>query len=311
MILCLCPNPSVDTYVWVSSFGPGQVNRVRKEQRFPGGKGVHVALAAAELGEEVKLLAFWGGPTGLWIKNICEQKGIKCFGPELEEWTRTCLAFKDKGQYDDTELLGHGPEITGKDFKYFMQLFEELAPESSCITMSGSWPSGAKGDEYAQLIEKAKTIDKAVFLDCTGDQLQYAIKKSPYSIHLNHSEGKNLYNETNSEDLAERLSTDCELAALTAGADGLYLCGNNEFVHTQCHVDTFFSAVGSGDCLVAGLAVAYHRQLNIVGSAILATACGSANCIRPELGMLYNSDVVKLSDKVVVKTHKTHQRRKV
>jgi tagatose 6-phosphate kinase len=85
MILCLCPNPSVDTYVWVGSFEPGQVNRVRKEQRFPGGKGVHVALAAAELGEEVCLLGFWGGPTGKWNRRSCGEKSVASFGPETEE----------------------------------------------------------------------------------------------------------------------------------------------------------------------------------------------------------------------------------
>ena len=303
MILCLCPNPSVDTFIWLPSFTPGQVNRVTKEQRFPGGKGIHVALAAAELGEEVTLLAFWGGPTGSWIRERCEKKGITCVGPQLSEWTRTCLCFRGVNTYNETEILGRGPEITGDDFKDFLQVFEEQLQDASCITMSGSWPAGARGNEYARLVEVAKKYNKAVFLDCTGDQLENCLAKKPYAIHLNHLEGKNLYNESATESLAKKLAVDCEVAALTAGADGLYLSGDGEFVHARCEVDNIFSTVGSGDCLLAGLAVAYQRQLNMLDSAKLATACGSANCIRPELGMLHQSDVATLIDQVEVKTY--------
>ncbi len=66
MIVCACPNPSIDSLLHCDGWQPGGVNRVRDEQRFPGGKGVHVALALAELGCEVQLVGIWGGPTGTW-----------------------------------------------------------------------------------------------------------------------------------------------------------------------------------------------------------------------------------------------------
>ena len=301
MIFCLCPNPSIDMFTWVNDFVPGQVNRTRKEQRFPGGKGVHVALAAAELGEEVKLLGFWGGLSGQWIKEQCEKAGISCYGPEIESWTRTCLSFKSDNEYDDTELLGCGPDISNKDFLNFLEDFDQLLPEANCVSMSGSWPGKAPLDAYAQLIRKASQLKKKVFLDCTGEQLLNALKAKPYSIHLNRTESAVFFNEENPELLAGLLNEYCEQAAITAGVEGLYLKNKNEHFHAKCPVEKVYSSIGSGDCLVAGLAVAYCRGLITPDAACLAVACGGANCLRPELGMLNRKDVEMLLQKVKIK----------
>lgn len=301
MILSLCPNPSIDMFTWVNDFEPGKVNRVVKEQRFPGGKGIHVALAAAELGEKAILLGFWGGPTGQWIKERCEMAGVSCYGPIINSWSRTCLSLKSNDKYDDTELLGCGPEISKRDYKNFLKEFDNLILKADCITMSGSWPLGAPSDAYEELIKKASTKGKKTFLDCTGKQLSNAMLAKPYNIHLNKTESALIFKEENPELLAGLLNKSCDYAAITAGADGLYLKNNSEHFLTKCAIEKVYSSVGSGDCLVAGLAVAFSRGLSTRDSARLAVACGGANCMRPELGMLKLKDVEMLLKKVIVK----------
>ena len=83
--------------------------------------------------------------------------------------------------------------------------------------------------------------------------------------------------------------------------DGLYFATPNEIVHAQCEVSEVYSAVGSGDCLLAGLAVAFLRNMNMIDTAKFAVACGGANCIRQYLGMLYKSDVEILQKGAFVK----------
>ena len=301
MILCLCPNPSIDKFVWFDTFEGGQVNRFTKEQHFPGGKGIHVALAARELGEEVIVLGFWGGATGRWLKSECEKYGIVCYGPDTEGWSRTCLTFKSEGKYDDTEILGCGPFISTADFRQFLNTFSQLITDASCVTMSGSWPEGSPSDSYAQLIEIATQAGKNTFLDCSGEQLSNALFKKPYLVHINEKEGQSLSLGSNSREIACLLSASCEFAAVTAGADGLYFATGNEIVHAQCEVSEVYSAVGSGDCLLAGLTVAFLRNMNLIDAAKFAVACGGANCIRQDLGMLYKSDVEILQKRAFVK----------
>lgn len=302
-MLCVCPNPSVDMFVWIDQLHSGNVNRARREARFPGGKGVHVALAAAELGMPVRLLAFWGGATGEWIKSECWRRGIECYGPEVDGWSRTCMTFKSQDpEWTDTELLGTGPTIDEKDFNKFFAIYQDALEESQGVCFSGSWPGGAPADGYARMLAEAQRLGKATLLDTTGDQLKHALVYKPTVVHMNRSEAADFFGGDNVQSNARLLAQRCTYAAVTAGADGLFLFRGSEGVHTRCTVDRFFSAVGSGDCLLAGLAVSLLRGEGLVEMAKLAVACGGANCMREDLGMLYRGDVDNLLPKVEART---------
>ena len=300
MILCVCPNPSVDIYVWIDSIQAGEVNRATKEKQFPGGKGVHVALACAEMAYEVTLLGFWGGPTGDWIRDQCLKYSIRSDGIELADWSRTCQSFKSKTEFDETEILGVGPTITPTQQDQLDHLLQQFMPAVSCVSMSGSWPEGASSDAYARLIKICNKQGKAVFLDCTGEQLENALPLKPYSIHMNTSEARNLFGDPEPEKLALELSKYCTLAAITGGKEGLYLCNGKEMVHANVTVNQCFSAVGSGDCLVAGLMMACMKKMDLADSARMGVACGSANCVRQDLGMLNKQDVNDLFGQVSI-----------
>ena len=287
-------------YAWISNVQPGGVNRISREQRFPGGKGVHVALAVAELGEEVELLAFWGGTTGQWIKERCVELGVRCHGPELEGWSRTCMTVKSEGDFRDTELLGPGPELSGDDYRKFLIDYQRLLANADVVCMSGSWPQGALPDAYAQMITLAHEAGKFTLLDTTGEALRLGLDVHPGGVHLNRTEAAAFFGGDDPRHVAGLLAARCEYALLTSGADGLCLFHGSELVHARCHLDKIYSAVGSGDCLMAGVAVAIARRMDLEGIARLAVACGAANCIREELGMLYRKDVEALLERVIV-----------
>lgn len=299
MFLAVCPNPSIDSYVWVESLSPGKVHRANLEKRYPGGKGVHVAMAAKELNEEVILLGFWGGETGKWIKNQCAGMGIKCIGPQVEEWNRACVTFKSEGEYDETELLGCGPEINALDYKNFVQAFESIIGSAEVVTMSGSWPKGSPNDGYAELISICNKVEVPSFLDCDGNNFLKGISKTPFGIHLNKTEAKTLFPNDDPNQVIKILSKLVELPVITAGAEGLYTTTkNNQLLKASVTIKNVHSSVGSGDCLTAGLAIAKRKNLNIEETLKLAAACGAANCLREELGMLYKKDVDKLFEEV-------------
>lgn len=301
MILCVCPNPSVDIYVWIQSINAGKVNRSLKEKYFPGGKGVHVALACAELGEEVTLLGFWGGPTGEWIRNECAKYNIRTIGIEVKEWSRTCQTFKTNNEFNESEILGVGPTIDKKQQLKFENIFKQHLPSVSCITMSGSWPKGAHEDSYARLIEIGKKYGKDTFLDCTGKPLESALKQKPYIVHLNVQEAETLFGKDKPEKLTQNLSKSCDIAAVTAGQRGLFLSNGRQVIHGFVEVGKVYSSVGSGDCLVAGLVISYVNEYKMEEIVRMGVACGGANCLREDLGMLYKSDVEFLYEKVYIK----------
>ncbi len=301
MVLCVCPNPSVDKYVWVNNFTRGKVNRALREKSFPGGKGVHVAMGVKELGVEVAILGFWAGSTGKWVKEVCESMGISCFGPVVNGETRTCLTFKSEDLFDNTELLGTGPSLSEKNLKDFTKLHDQLAKDFEIISYSGSWPPFEGKASYASLVKRAKAMNKPTIVDCAGDQLLEILQEKPYAIHINRFEGFDVFRTPDPLEIIDKVGLSCERAAITCGADGLYLSEGDSVVHSLSTVDQVISTVGCGDSLVAGLLVGFVRQMDATDTARLAAACGAANCVREELGMFYKKDVEKLQASCEIK----------
>ena len=105
--------------------------------------------------------------------------------------------------------------------------------------------------------------------------------------------------------ICKKLEAQVDLLALTCGRDGLYLHRRHHpTIHANVEIAKVISAVGSGDCLTAGIAFALGNTLgNKLSHEELArwgVASGAANCIRPELGMLHLRDVQELLGKVQI-----------
>ncbi len=294
MILCVCPNPAVDKFVYLDDLKAGKSNRINQELSYPGGKGIHVALGIKELGEEVSILAFWGGATGQWIRQECEARGITCYGPEVADLTRTCLTIKSNNEFNETELLGRGPQIGPLEYAAFLKDYKSLLKRSNIISMSGSWPQNSVGASYSPFIEMAAAVGIKSFIDCSGNLLKDALTKRPFAVHSNEHEVRELYGCADPIAMSLKLGGNCNLAAVTFGERGLYLYDGKKMVHALCEVENVISAVGSGDSLTAGLIVAHKKKYGLVETAKLAAAAGAANCIRTALGMFYKKDVEQL-----------------
>lgn len=299
MILSLCPNPSIDTLARLEFLTPGQVNRLEDLREYPGGKGVHVALALAELGEESRLFGNWAGAAGRWIQRECESRGVAVTGISLAGNNRKCYALRSsQAGHDNTELLEPGPAMGPGDWEDFKINFKKEAEEASLICMSGSWPRQAPPDAYKQAIEVANSVNARVMLDCSGDQLKAALKTSFFGLHLNEQEALELCGSSRPETVLEALNGRVQLLALTRGKDGLSLCYQGKTVHANVQIENIKSTVGSGDCLTAGIAHAVARNLSLRQIAAYGVACGAANCLTEELGMLHRPLVEQLLPRV-------------
>ncbi|MCW9707972.1 1-phosphofructokinase family hexose kinase [Fodinibius salsisoli] len=304
MFLTVCANPSVDSFWSIDQIQQGTTNRSTQESFFPGGKGIHTALAINELGENVSTLGVWGGQTGQWLKSECQNQGISTIGPSVEAWTRLCITVDSDSPWNETELLGGGPEVHTDDIASFREDYIKCLQHKDirAILISGSTPRGFKNDIYSELVRKAQKKDIPVFVDASGPLLEHTLPKHPYAIHLNHHEGHELSGKEKPAAIARWLSKYCTLAAVTAGADGLYLAYEGKIYHAFYTLDEkeIISTIGSGDCLLAGLSLAIFRYDKPGQWAKYAAACGSANCIHPELGMLKAEEVEQIFEQVTL-----------
>lgn len=291
-VLVVCPNPAIDIYAWLDGFKIGVPNRITKEAKYPGGKGIHVAMALAELGIPVAVAGLWGGGSGEWIKKTCNEfyPDIDFIGPELKEWSRSCYTFKAKGGFDDTEILGTGPTVADLDFRDLLNSINLALDSYDMMALCGSWPKGSPDDGYAQVVNLGKKKGVKSFVDCTGVQLKNALKSKPFGVHLNRKEITDFY-KTDFNLAKENVLADCDVAAITDGSKGLYLLTDKKEYHALAKVDRVVSTIGSGDCLTAGVVAGYLKSLPPTEIAKLGAACGAANCVREDLGMLNRADV--------------------
>ena len=302
MILVICTNPAIDMYIHFDGITPGKANRIAKEFRYPGGKGVHVALALRELEEKVILLAFWGGANGKWIRNKCKEVGIRCIGPKIKEQSRICYTFKTDDRFSETEILGRGPEISTRTCEKFINEFRDVMQKTEIVAISGSLPPGCPPDFYNQLLKIANETGKPVFIDCVGEPLRQVANDYWGGIHLNFNEFRELLPAKDQADAARQLSTKCKYAALTDGKKGLYLACDSTLIHAYLHIEKVYSSVGSGDCLLAGLVAAHRRGYSLSEMARLGVACGTAKCINDELGSMRIADVIEFLPHVNIKS---------
>lgn len=305
MILSICPNPSVDCYAWLERITPGEVNRIGKLEEFPGGKGVHIAFAINELGGTSKVMGNWAGASGEWLKNTARSKGIGLSGIQLEGNNRKCYTLRSSDtSYNNTEILEPGPQISKKNWLEFKTLFEAEISKAEIICLSGSWPVNSPTNAYLQLINIANKQDKKVILDCSGPQLREALQSTFFALHINENEALELCGSTDFDVLLQQLDGRVELVAMTRGKDGLTIAYQGKILSCNVEIDQVISTVGSGDCLTAGLAIALERGGTLEEVAAYGVACGAANCINEDLGMLRKKDVENLLSNVNCKNLK-------
>ncbi len=299
MILVVCPNPSIDTYAQLEELKFGEPNRFINIQEFPGGKGVHVALALQEMGAKVSLLGFWAGPNGEWIKSECKKYGVEVGGVGLAGNTRKCYTIQSADQQlDHTEFLEPGPKMDIQSFEAFKKLFAERVKQAQLVIISGSWPVDSAENSCQELVRLCNQNQVDVILDCTGVQLQNALQENVTALHLNEIE----YRETKNRMPNELKSV--SMLALTKGKDGLELISSQGIIEGKVLLSKVISTVGSGDCLTAGLGFSLANNRELKDHARYAVAFGAANCLRAELGMLYREDVERLLPIIEIKEKK-------
>jgi tagatose 6-phosphate kinase len=88
------------------------------------------------------------------------------------------------------------------------------------------------------------------------------------------------------------------MVVLSLGEAGAVAVTEGRAAHALVHVERAVNAVGSGDCLLGGVAVALARGLPFEEVLRLGVACGAANAVGPETGRIDKAAVEALLPRV-------------
>jgi len=306
MVITLTLNPAVDQTVSLDRLRLGAVNRFARSQLDPAGKGVNASRMIHRLGWPTIAFGFLAGEVGAMVERALDDEGVPHQFVRVAGQTRINVTVVEESGARSTSLYGPGPVVDAAHLDTLEGLIRFWLPAGRVLVLAGSLPPGVPEDAYAEYVRAAKAKGVRVVLDASGEPFRAGVAAGPDLIKPNRAEAEEL--------LGRPLS---DLAAVVAGAKELVDRGVGAVVISLGRegavgvtADAAWravppsvenrSTVGSGDSLVAGLAVALARGEPIEEGLRLGSAAGAATAAAPGTALGAADDVARLLPGVTI-----------
>ena len=300
MILCLNLNAAIDKTIIVSSFEIDKIHRPESVIALAGGKGCNVARALKTLGEEPVVSGWVGGFAGQFIEKELHQEGIQTDFIHTDFESRTCTSILDRENQTMTEIYEKGVAVPAEKVRELRDHIRKAIGNYKAVTLSGSLPPGVPPDFYADVIEIAKEAGVSTFLDSSGEALRRGVEAGPYFVKPNETEAKSLLDVRSNDSLdfvqaATEISTRYKTnVVLSMGAKGAVAAQGHNVFRVKSPTAEAKSAVGSGDCMLAGLTYGVLRRFPFEETIACGVAAGAANTLMIGAGQFKIEDFERL-----------------
>ena len=308
MILTVTPNPAIDKTYVVDRFDARGLNKSRLTLTTAGGKGVNVARVCAILGCQAVATGFLGGHNGDFITTELERCGILPDFVRVVDETRTCVEILDPSQGVQAKVNEAGPPVTASDAAHLEAKIGGWLGRADLVVLSGSGSPGTPANLYARIIKRSRESGVRVLLDSSGEMLRQGIAASPFLVKPNAEELSEIagvpIRTPEEAGTAARvlLQSGIAMVAVSLGAQGVVIAHGTALLHAEPPPVELLSSVGSGDCMVAGIAGPLRRGGPRPGRARGAGAAGTANAAVLGVGLCTRGEVENLMPLVKVTT---------
>jgi 1-phosphofructokinase family hexose kinase len=297
-ILCVTPNVSVDRTLTVPGFAAGAVWRAASVAAACGGKGVNVARAVAGLGHRAVCTGLLAGHSGRLAAELAKVEGLDAAWTRIDGETRTCvIVVGDAGEA--TVINEPGTAVSAGDWDRFAADVAGAAEGADSVCIAGSLPPGCPPGGLARLVATAGAAARPVWVDTSGPVLAEAVAAGA-AIKINAPEAAALLGRAVAT-IADALDAAIEIrgrgagvTAITLGGDGAVLVTGDGAWRARPPAIAVVSAVGSGDCFLAGLAAGLAEARAPEEALRLAVAAGTANALRTSAGSIDSGDLARI-----------------
>ncbi|MDO3409401.1 1-phosphofructokinase [Saccharibacillus sp. CPCC 101409] len=285
MIYTVTLNPSIDYIVEVEELRLDALNRMKRDLKLPGGKGINVSRILSRLDIPNTALGFLGGFTGRFIEDVLRGESIRTDFVPVEGDTRINIKLKHGGE---TEINGQGPRIGGEEAEALTRKLEALS-EEDVVILSGSVPPSLGGDFYGRLIAIVKERGARFVIDTTGEALLEALPHGPLLVKPNHHELAELFGVEieGREDLIRYgrrlLEKGAQNVLISMAGDGALLVTQEKVYHADVPRGEVKNSVGSGDSMIAGFVGTLAQTGDPLAALRTGTASGSATAFSDDL----------------------------
>lgn len=307
MIYTITLNPALDRTIWIKNIHYDDANRIQKEEKYAGGKGIDVSRVLGELDIINHALGFLGGYAGMEVEGLLLQEGVYCDFTPIANDTRTNIVLNISQSEQQILFSASGPEIRPAELTAFFQKLEQL-PSPEYVIISGSLPENLSPVIYARSIEILKRKNARVFLDTDGENLRIGITARPTIIKPNIHELQRLVNRDLSQltdilTAAEEIRRmGVEIVLVSMGARGILLVTSEERYLAIPPQVTVVNTIGAGDSAVAGFIFGLVRGMPLRDCLKYAVASGTATTLQPGTALAKSRDIEQILPRVELKS---------
>ena len=285
MIYTVTLNPSVDFIVEVEDFQLDGLNRMSKEAKYPGGKGINVSRILKRIDVDNTALGFYGGFPGEFILDALRKEGVKADFIQVDEDSRINIKLKTG---HETEINGLGPAISSDKMNDLFKKLEGLT-ESDILILSGSIPPSMPKDLYQEWTRSFAGKGISVVVDTSGKALLDVVKEHPFLVKPNHHELGELFDKKidTADDAIHYGKILVEQGAqnviVSMAGDGALLINKEAVYSATIPQGTVKNSTGAGDSLVAGFIGKWDQTKDLLQAFQYGVASGSATAFNYDL----------------------------
>ena len=285
MIYTITLNPSIDYIVEVDDLKLGGLNRMNRDLKLPGGKGINVSRILNQLGAANTAIGFLGGFTGRFINDKLLEETIQTDFVHIADDTRINIKLKHG---DETEINGLGPAIRAEEAEELLNKLSSLQ-EGDIVILSGSVPPSLGSDFYNRLIHVCKQTKSEFVIDTTGPALMEALVHQSLLVKPNHHELAELFGvtiETREELVSygrKLLEAGAKHVLISMAGEGALFITGTEVYHANVPKGMVKNSVGAGDSMIGGFVGTYVLHQDLLEAFRTGVASGSATAFSDDL----------------------------
>jgi 1-phosphofructokinase family hexose kinase len=283
-VLCFGLTPVLQRTLVFDKLVLDDVNRARKAIESAAGKAINTARALVTLGTDACVAGFNGGESGRKVSAFIRSYGVKNRLTAMRKPTRICTTLLSDADNKATELVEEAPDPGRTSCKLFRTENLKNIAKSSLLAISGTLPPFADDDFYVEFAREAHRVGVPLMIDSHRTALINVVFERPLLAKLNAYElSVTLGEPMNTErrilqGMRDLLVMGAQNVLVTQGRGQAYLRNNRGvWRFTPPPVEHRVSAIGSGDCMLAGIIHAYLSGKGLLVAVRYGMACGSAN----------------------------------
>ncbi|MDO5717401.1 MAG: 1-phosphofructokinase [Tissierellia bacterium] len=281
MIYTVTLNPSVDFLVRLEELELGELNRMKRGKKIPGGKGINVSRALRQIGIPSVATGFIGGFTGGFITDWLKREDIQIGFIDTMDETRINIKLNTTSDNISTSINGRGPNISRTEVQEFLYYMSRVR-EGDVVIISGSIPPSVDRDIYHRLVAICNANKADFVIDTDLDIVLDSLKFNPLLIKPNLDEIEDMFGEK-VEDYDKLIPYGKKLLRMGAknviislGLDGSFLFTGDSVYRVYGVEGECRDYIGARDSMIAGFIGTLFRTSNKYEAFKVATAAASA-----------------------------------